>query len=79
MELLLDISEEELTPMAREAVADEVSVDGSDKFVKIEDQSEIEKFEWFEIPAVILNSRGAVRLVPREECARLMNDFIHDD
>jgi hypothetical protein len=70
LEVMLDVSEDELASHLVEAVSDEVWSDAAGDFVPAS-EDDVERFEWYAIPAEILNARGKVRLIPTDERRRL--------
>ena len=60
LEVLLDVTGEELDRYAVEAAADEEWDDATGDFVQIEDERLIERFTWYKIPAAVVNARGKV-------------------
>jgi hypothetical protein len=71
LEVLLDVSDDELADFAVPAMAEEVWDDEGGRFVRVEDEHLVERFLWYKIPAAVLNSRGHLRYVPPEEVTGL--------
>jgi hypothetical protein len=71
LEVRLDLTDEELVGFAVPAASDEVWDDQGGGFVHVEDECFIERFLWYKIPAVVLNTRGKIRYVPPGEVTGL--------
>ena len=56
----IPMDREELSSYGHEATADEVWSDDAGDFVPADNPNDIERFVWYRIPAVVLNSRGTV-------------------
>jgi hypothetical protein len=61
LEVMVEMTEQELQGFAHEAIADEEWDDETGDFVKIEDEAFIERFVWYAIPAAVVNPRMTAR------------------
>ena len=71
LEVVLDVSDDELCLFAVPASAGEVWDDEGGGFVGAADENLVERFLWYRIPAAVINARGRVRYVPPGEMAGL--------
>jgi hypothetical protein len=74
LEVLLDLSADELGGFRVESAFDEEWSDEIGDFVKLTDPGMIQTFVAYELPADLVNSRGRVRRVPEDERRRLLFD-----
>lgn len=63
LEVMVDMTEDEIEAYTRNWVADEVWDETLNDFVTVEDASMIERFVWHGIPAAVINPRMTAREV----------------
>jgi hypothetical protein len=66
IEVIADMTEEDLSGYAVRVVADEELDNESGEFVKVLDETEVERFTWYQIPAATINPIAEIRIVSNE-------------
>jgi hypothetical protein len=75
LEVMLDATEAELEPYAEEVATEELDDETGDWIPAADGEA----FTWYVIPAAVVNERGHVRLVSREERRRLDSGWRPED
>jgi hypothetical protein len=70
LEVMLDVTSDELAVYVVEGQADEEWSDAVGDFVRSDNEDEIERFVWYKLPAELVNRRGRVRHITsrKEKC-----------